>query len=155
MNWWNARRTLEDVELSHDAEDSDTVIDGTTVFLRYRIRTDAQENEPLVEHNVRIEVECPCCNGTGQMSTMCNFGCDHELECQSCDGGGWIPVRFEKGFDEEEDVFALDTEYFDDADVRIPLHVRRRFYYWTPFEDRDNCGHYVDPNQTSLFKEIP
>jgi len=154
MTWWNACRTLEDIELARN-DDSETVINGREVFLRYRIRTDAKENEPLAEHSVRIEMECPCCDGTGHLSTMCNFGCDHETECQTCEGMCWISLRFEKGFDEEEDEFFLDNEFFEDAEVRIPGVVRRRFYYHAPIEDRDDCGHYVDPNQTSLFEEAP
>jgi hypothetical protein len=144
-------RTIEDITLSR-GDESDTVIDGHSVYLSYRIRADV-DAAIRTDDDVIIELACPCCDGMGHLSTMCSFGCDHELDCQTCEGEGWIPIRFEKGFDEDEDIFALDNEHFDDAELRVPLQVRRRFYFHAPIENRDDCGHYIDPNQESLFKE--
>lgn len=146
-------RTIEDIKLSRNDE-GETVIDGHDTYLSYRIRGDV-EAKPITEFDVWIEMSCPCCSGTGHLSVSCDWGCDHEIECSSCEGNGWLKINFEKGFDEDEDKFVIADAYdwFSDAELTIPFIVRSRFYYNCPIEDRDDCGHYIDPNQTSL--DIP
>jgi hypothetical protein len=117
-------RTLEDIKLLRD-EGGETVIDGHTAYLRYRIRGDL-EASPMRESDVWIEIECPCCSGTGQISTMCNWGCDHELVCQTCEGMGWIRLELKKGFDEDEDGFVLaDPNFWFNDSEHHPERMRR------------------------------
>jgi hypothetical protein len=113
-----------------------------------------EKGKPDKSLGIFLEVQCPCCEGSGQLvgriECEAGRGCEHEVEveCDTCEGERTLRLGEVPGASDEPGVFGSEWKFYGwepkGEEIRVPERVLKAL--------KKALHEGEDPRQIELFK---